>query len=278
MAVYNLGKCIPTLRGTYSSNNTYNKLDIVTNEGSSFIAKQDNIHGVTPSLIGGSSHPWQVIAQKGQDITPAQMNAIISDVVSQMMGQGYIADPEYTVWKASTDALILELRNDVDSMQTPGDGVLECYVNGRRVTTFSANQRVNSQFYVNAESSRDLDTELYEKVEEEPEILDNLTVDTPKQSVVYLLPQNVKHLNLINGAIGVSDWKAPIEYMRFKSTLMLVTFDQEINDTLLADAVTFVNFYVSPETMNSHIDYERTYIFEINGPFVDVKSYKLIQE
>ena len=276
MAVYNLGKCIPTLRGAYSANNTYYKLDIVTNEGSSFVAKQDNVHGVTPSLSGGSSHPWQVIAQKGQDITPAQINAIINEVVSQMMGQGYVSDPDYTVWKATTDALILELRNDVDSMQTPGDGILECYVNGRKITTFSANQRTNAQFYVNAESSRDLDTKYYEEASEDPAILDNLTVDSPQQNVVYLLPEGVKLLTIINGTIDTGDWKAPIEYMRFKSTKLLVKFDSELNNSPVVDVVTLQNFFAPSDIQNMTIDSDATYIFEINGPFVDVKSYKML--
>lgn len=62
MAKTNIGKVRPTPRGAYISSVEYKKLDIVTNNGSSYIALRDNV-GVSLN----NEEYWLCIAEKGVD-------------------------------------------------------------------------------------------------------------------------------------------------------------------------------------------------------------------
>lgn len=56
-----LGRVQPNYRGTYDSGATYNKLDYVFYQGSSFICKTNGVIGIAPTNSGY----WQQVASKG---------------------------------------------------------------------------------------------------------------------------------------------------------------------------------------------------------------------
>lgn len=60
-----LGKVTIVPKGAYSAATTYKRLDLVTYNGSSYVARVDNLHGVTPA--DGAN--WQLIAAAGQGAT-----------------------------------------------------------------------------------------------------------------------------------------------------------------------------------------------------------------
>ena len=61
MAKIDLGRITPTYRGSYETNTSYNELDIVELNGSSYIARK-SVTGVTP---GTDDTSWGLIANKG---------------------------------------------------------------------------------------------------------------------------------------------------------------------------------------------------------------------
>ena len=58
MATVNLGKVMATPKGTWSNSTAYNRLDIVTNQGSSYIARQNVPSG---TALTNTTY-WQVMA------------------------------------------------------------------------------------------------------------------------------------------------------------------------------------------------------------------------
>lgn len=67
MPTINLGKIGMVLRGEYSATTSYEKLDVVTYEGSSFVAKVATA-GNTPNADGTDTTFWQCIAKRGEEI------------------------------------------------------------------------------------------------------------------------------------------------------------------------------------------------------------------
>ena len=61
MAETKIGKVAPVPKGEYSETNQYNKLDIVSMDGGSWISKKP-VRGVKP---GTDADSWMQIAQKG---------------------------------------------------------------------------------------------------------------------------------------------------------------------------------------------------------------------
>ena len=126
--VYDLGKIIPRIKGNYISLETYDVLDVVYYNGSSYICKQANTRGKLPT----NTTYWQIFALKGEmttQLTPEQIAEIVQDV----MAQGVVVDTDYSAFKASTEAAI-------QTMPSPGNGILTIKRNNATVGTFSANQ------------------------------------------------------------------------------------------------------------------------------------------
>lgn len=75
--IYNLGRVVPIFKGDYNSTTTYNFLDVVFYDNSSFVA----LDTTTGNLPTDTTH-WLPVALKGttQNPTPAQMQEIISAV------------------------------------------------------------------------------------------------------------------------------------------------------------------------------------------------------
>lgn len=69
---YNLGKVMVTPKGEYASSVTYEPLDVITYDGSSYLVLVES-RGVVPST---SSPNYQVVASKGQKGDPGQASSI----------------------------------------------------------------------------------------------------------------------------------------------------------------------------------------------------------
>lgn len=84
MAKQILGKVVPIAKGEYNSSTQYEILDIVTHNGSSYIAKT-NVKGQTPT----NTTYWQLLAKVGDKpvygvdyLTEQEMDAIVQDIIN----------------------------------------------------------------------------------------------------------------------------------------------------------------------------------------------------
>lgn len=91
--IYNLGRVVPIFKGDYNSATTYNFLDVVYYDNSSFVA----LDTTTGNLPTDTTH-WLPVALKGttQNPTPAQMQEIISAVETYMEQTDFVQDADYT--------------------------------------------------------------------------------------------------------------------------------------------------------------------------------------
>jgi len=156
MATYNLGRILPTYRGTWESSYNYFIMDIVYYNGSSYVAKS-NIHagGNNPSI----NNNWQIIALKGElsgTLTPAQEQAIINAI----MAQGVVIDANYNHTDNNfTDA-------DKTAVENINYGVLTLKRNGIDIGTFTANQNGSININVPTVATDLLDNDTIQRTEE----------------------------------------------------------------------------------------------------------------
>ena len=85
MANYELGRIGLNLRGSYSAGTTYQRLDAVTYNGSSYVAL-DSCTGILPTDPG----KWMVLAQGMQNIG-MQAGDVITLPMNMALGAGYIS-------------------------------------------------------------------------------------------------------------------------------------------------------------------------------------------
>jgi hypothetical protein len=156
MATYNLGRILPTYRGTWESSYNYFIMDIVYYNGSSYVAKS-NIHagGDNPSI----NNNWQIIALKGElsgTLTPAQEQAIINAI----MAQGVVIDNNYT----HTDNNYTNA--DKTAVENINYGVLTLKRNDTVIGTFTANQNGSININVPTVATDLLDNDTIQRTEE----------------------------------------------------------------------------------------------------------------
>ena len=87
---YNLGRVVPIFKGTYDNSTTYEKLDVVYFNGSSYVAN-DTTTGVDPT----NTERWQAVAMAGI-LSPEQIEDIQDQVIEYVQSQGYVIDSNYT--------------------------------------------------------------------------------------------------------------------------------------------------------------------------------------
>lgn len=134
MATYNLGRFILNPRGNYNSSTTYNKLDVVLYNGSSYICKSNNIMGISPIM----TNIWQLLALAGQaTMTEAQKQ----EIIDTLLAEGVIIDAEYNTFTTAEKQKLAGLSN-------PKNGILTFYYNGTRLGQFTANQDTNTTVYL----------------------------------------------------------------------------------------------------------------------------------
>ena len=90
MSIYNLGRVLPIFRGEYDPTATYENLDVVLYNGSSYVA----LNTTTNNLPTDETH-WAIVAQAGT-LSPDQIASIEQQVIEYVQGQGYVIDSNYT--------------------------------------------------------------------------------------------------------------------------------------------------------------------------------------
>lgn len=129
---YDLGRICPKLRGAYSSSATYDFLDVVSYNGSSYICKADGTSNKVPT----NTTYWMLMAQSGESasITPAEIDAI----VNQLLESNVVVDSDYSNFKQT-------VTNAVNGI---GNGTLTIKRNGSTLGSFSANQSGNQNINI----------------------------------------------------------------------------------------------------------------------------------
>lgn len=134
MATYNLGRFILTPRGSYSNNATYNRLDVVLYNGSSYVCKSNNTIGVSPIVTTN----WQLLAMAGQaTMTEAQKQ----EIIDTLLAEGVIIDADYNTFTTAE-------KQKLQGLSEPNNGILTLYYNGRIIGRFTADQETNTTVYL----------------------------------------------------------------------------------------------------------------------------------
>lgn len=87
MGKTNLGRVTFIPKGRYKSTEPYNRLDLVSNEGCSYVCLADNTIGITP---GTDDDAWMMIAEKGAaswgEMTDEEKTAAASELGKELFG------------------------------------------------------------------------------------------------------------------------------------------------------------------------------------------------
>lgn len=89
MSIYNLGRVLPIFKGEYDPSTTYENLDVVLYNGSSYVA----LNTTTNNLPTDDNH-WALVAMAGT-LSPEQVDDIEQQVIDYVQQQGYVIDPNY---------------------------------------------------------------------------------------------------------------------------------------------------------------------------------------
>ena len=90
MSIYNLGRVLPIFTGEYDNNKTYNNLDVVLYNGSSYVAKN-----TTQGNLPTDENHWAIVALAGT-ISPEQVEEVEQQIIEYVQSQGYVIDSDYT--------------------------------------------------------------------------------------------------------------------------------------------------------------------------------------
>ena len=115
MSIYNLGRVLPIFTGEYDNNKTYNNLDVVLYNGSSYVALNQ-----TQGNLPTDTNHWAIVALAGT-LSPEQVEYIQNQVIQYVQGQGYVIDNNYThtdnnftdAEKAKLDGIDMSTKQDV---------------------------------------------------------------------------------------------------------------------------------------------------------------------
>lgn len=136
MATYNLGRFIPIFRGNYSPTYTYQYLDLIYYNGSTYVAKR-TVRNITPVEIGRVDNNWQIVALKGElspTLSPTQIESIIEQISAQ---SGWVSDSQYN----HTDNNFTNAYRD--TLDNIGNAQITIQRNGINVGAFNTNQQNN---------------------------------------------------------------------------------------------------------------------------------------
>lgn len=109
MAVYNLGRICPVFRGDFLLVRSYQKLDVVLWQGSSYVALQD-CQGKIPSQYPDF---WQAVALSASysGYTDEEKEQVASDILAQIQQTGTLELNSLTVDGMNVSAQITDLTN-----------------------------------------------------------------------------------------------------------------------------------------------------------------------
>lgn len=89
MSIYNLGRVLPIFKGEYDPTETYENLDVVLYNGSSYVA----LNTTTNNLPTDENH-WVLVALAGT-LSPEQIAEVEQQVIEYVQSQGYVIDASY---------------------------------------------------------------------------------------------------------------------------------------------------------------------------------------
>lgn len=90
MSIYNLGRVLPIFKGEYNPTETYENLDVVLYNGSSYVAID-----TTTNNPPTDENYWVIVAMAGT-LSPEQIEYVEQQVIEYVQGQGYVIDENYT--------------------------------------------------------------------------------------------------------------------------------------------------------------------------------------
>ena len=149
MSIYNLGRVLPIFTGEYDNTKTYNNLDVVLYNGSSYVA----INTTQGNLPTDENH-WAIVALAGT-LSPEQVEYIQEQVIEYVQSQGYVIDNDYNhtdnnftdVEKTKLDNIDLSTKQDtlqsginiktINGNNILGGGNLEIQTGGGGTTDYS---------------------------------------------------------------------------------------------------------------------------------------------
>lgn len=254
MAEFNLGRILPSFKGTWNNSITYSKLDIVLWAGSSWVAKQTTTNN-EPSLTDTIN--WQLVAASGElsgNLTPAQEQAIINSIINQA---GFVSDSNYI----HTD------NNFTDGYKTAidniGNGTLTIQRNSTNIGTFSANQssssiiNINVPTYINQlQGSEDIVlNENYISITGSTPIIDVL-----KTNAIYEATTPLTTLKIIAFQIDpslISTWVYPETYIFFTTGTGFILYTPARS-----------KYTINPVVFEDNADYMIT----VKGAVFDIKK------
>lgn len=197
MATFNLGRFILNVKGSYRSSTTYNKLDVVLYNGSSYVCKADGVLNKVPT----STTYWQLLAQAG---TATMTEAQKQDIINTLLSQGVIIDPNYNTYTS-------EEKQKLAGLTSPNNGTLTVNYGNSRIGTFTANQNGNTT--VNIPTPNDGTVKFI--VESEPDTSIGSFSLNQKEDVTIKIPvsggtgtANDGHLTIQHGGTTVGTFTA----------------------------------------------------------------------
>ena len=128
--IYNLGKFIMQVRGSYSSSTTYNKLDVVYYNGGSYICKSNS----TTNKVPTNTTYWQQMAAPGVATMTEEQK---QEIITSLLASGVIIDSDYNTFTTEEKEKLAGLNN-------PNTGTLTIKRNNVTVGSFGANQSNNT--------------------------------------------------------------------------------------------------------------------------------------
>jgi len=193
MSVYNLGRVLPIFKGEYNPTETYENLDVVLYNGSSYVA----INTTTNNLPTDENH-WVLLALAG-NISPEQIAEVEQQVIEYVQSQGYVIDDNYVhtdnnysnTDKAKVDNAVVDPdyihtdNNFTDEEKTKLDGIdmttkQDTLVSGTNIKSIN-NQSILGSGNIEIEGVSD-----YEELTNKPSIngttlVGNVNLATPEQ-------------------------------------------------------------------------------------------------
>ena len=203
MSTFNLGRILPMFKGTWSSSNSYNQLDIVYYNGSSYVAKNSVTSGGNNPSINNN---WQIVAMKGE-LSPTLSPEQEASIINAIMNQGVVIDPNYT----HTDNNFTN--NYLNTIDNINFGTLTLKRNNTTVGTFTSNTNSSVNIEVPTSSNQLSDNNTIQRVEQS-EIIDtedgvaNVEV---KPNHLVIVSGDCRELNL-NVTLDMNDmttWNQP---------------------------------------------------------------------
>ena len=210
MSTFNLGRILPMFKGTWSSSNSYNQLDIVYHDGSSYVAKNSVTSGGNNPSINNN---WQIVAMKGElspTLTPEQEAYIINAI----MNQGVVIDPDYN---HTDNNFTNTYRDAVDNIGNINFGTLTLKRNNVPVGTFTSDTNSTININVPTSASQLTDNNTIQRTEEaETVMVEGGIADVNVKPNTWIVVDGIcsqLNINLEIDITNINTWNQPVTHI-----------------------------------------------------------------